>query len=70
MKYLLIIQEFGGWELYQELLQVLRRVADRHSSVLVPSRSHVCASVAMVAVQYILSQTQVGGVIVGASDTK
>ena len=70
MKYLLIIQEFGGWQLYQELLQALRRVADRHSPVIVPSGSHVCASVAMVAIQYILSQNQVGGVIIGASDTK
>lgn len=70
VKYLLIIQEFGGWQLYQELLQALRRVADRHSPVIAPSGSHVCASVAMVAIQYILSQNQVGGVIIGASDTK
>ena len=29
-KYKLIIDEFGGWPLFQELLRALRRVADRH----------------------------------------
>ena len=29
-KYKLIIDEFGGWPLFQELLAALRRVADRH----------------------------------------
>ena len=29
-KYKLIIDEFGGWPLFQELLAALRRIADRH----------------------------------------
>jgi len=70
VKYLLIIQEFGGWELYQELLQALRRVADRHGPFIATSGAHVDVTLAMVAIQYILSQTQVGGVIIGARDAK
>ena len=31
-KYKLIIDEFGGWPLFQELLAALRRVADRHGA--------------------------------------
>ncbi len=30
VKYKLIIDDFGGWTLFQELLRALRRVADRH----------------------------------------
>lgn len=67
MKYRLIIDEFGGWELYQELLQVLRQIADRHSPLTTLSGLQIeRVSIAMVAIQYVLSQSQVGGVIVGA----
>src|SRR4051794_38226267 len=31
IKYKLIIDDFGGWELFQELLRALRGVADRYS---------------------------------------
>ena len=64
VKYLLIIEEFGGWELFQELLRTLREVADRHSN------EEKRVSIAMVAIQYILSREQVGGVIIGARDEK
>ena len=30
VKYKLIIDDFGGWELFQRLLRALRRIADRH----------------------------------------
>ena len=64
VKYLLIIDEFGGWELYQHLLQTLREIADQQSK---PGQ-HV--SIGMVAIQYVLSQRQVGGVIIGARNEK
>jgi aryl-alcohol dehydrogenase-like predicted oxidoreductase len=56
VKYLLIIEEFGGWSLFQSLLTALRRVADRHG-----------ASIANVASRYVLDLPLVAGVIVGAS---
>lgn len=56
-KYKLIIDEFGGWELFQEALRMLKMVADRHG-----------ASIATVASAYALRQPQVAGVIVGAHD--
>lgn len=55
VKYKLIIDEFGGWDLFQDLLRTLRQVADRHH-----------ASVANVASRYVLEQPLVAGVIVGA----
>lgn len=71
VKYLLIIEEFGGWELYQELLRVLRGIADRCSPVMTSTPGglrFVSVSIAMVAIQYVLSQNQVGGIIYGAHD--
>jgi aryl-alcohol dehydrogenase-like predicted oxidoreductase len=58
VKYRLIIEEFGGWALYQELLGALRRVADRHRS-----------DVATVATRAILDRPQVAAAIVGATGT-
>ncbi len=55
IKYKLIIDEFGGWELYQRLLRTLRRIADKHQ-----------ASVAMIATRAILQKDQVAAAIVGA----
>ena len=55
IKYRLIIDEFGGWALFQRLLATLRRVADRHD-----------ASVANVASRWVLDLPAVAGVIVGA----
>jgi aryl-alcohol dehydrogenase-like predicted oxidoreductase len=56
VKYRLIIEEYGGWEAYQELLETLRRVGDVHD-----------ASVAQVALAYALSRPAVAAVLVGAS---
>jgi aryl-alcohol dehydrogenase-like predicted oxidoreductase len=54
-KYKLIIDDFGGWELFQALLRALRAVADRHD-----------ASTATVATRYSLAQERVAAAIVGA----
>ncbi len=54
-KYKLIIDEFGSWELFQQLMQTLRRIADRHQ-----------ATIAAVAMRYVLQKSQVAAVIVGA----
>jgi aryl-alcohol dehydrogenase-like predicted oxidoreductase len=54
-KYKLIIDDFGGWDLFQALLRALRKVADRHS-----------VDVATVASRYVLDLPQVAAVIVGA----
>lgn len=53
-KYKLIMDDFGGWELFQELLATLREIADKHD-----------ASIATVALRYALQKKQVGAVIVG-----
>lgn len=57
-KYKLIIDEFGGWELFQELLTTLSSVAKKHNM-----------SIANVASRYILDKPQVAGVIIGARNT-
>ncbi len=54
-KYKLIIDDFGGWALFQELLQALRRVADRHGT-----------DIASVASRAMLDRPGVAAVIVGA----
>lgn len=54
-KYKLVIDDFGGWVLFQELLTVLRRIADAHAS-----------DIATVASRAMLERPQVGAVIVGA----
>lgn len=54
-KYKLIIDDFGGWDLFQELLRTLKRVGDRHR-----------ASIANVAMRYILDKPAVASVIIGA----
>ena len=55
VKYKLIIDDFGGWGLFQRLLGTLDGIARKHS---VP--------ITAVATRWVLDQTQVGGVIVGA----
>ncbi|HEV2507493.1 MAG TPA: aldo/keto reductase [Mesorhizobium sp.] len=55
VKYKLIIDDFGGWDLFQELLQTLRAVADRHG-----------ADIATIASAAMLSRPAVAAVIVGA----
>jgi aryl-alcohol dehydrogenase-like predicted oxidoreductase len=54
-KYRLIIDDFGGWDLFQSLLETLRRIADRHD-----------ADIATVASAAMLSRPAVAAVIVGA----
>jgi aryl-alcohol dehydrogenase-like predicted oxidoreductase len=54
-KYYNMIQEWGGWELFQELLNVLDII----------SKKHEC-SIANVATKFILDRPAVAGVIIGA----
>ncbi len=56
-KYKLIIDDLGGWDLFQGLLAALRRVADRHGS-----------DIATVASAAVLARAGVAAVIVGARD--
>lgn len=70
IKYLLIIEEFGGWELFQELLKTLKNVADRHSPFATLEGVELDVSIAMVAMSYILGQRQVKSVIIGAHNDK
>jgi aryl-alcohol dehydrogenase-like predicted oxidoreductase len=53
-KYKQMIDAWGGWALFQELLQVLKQIADKHG-----------VSLANVAVRYVLDRPTVAGVIVG-----
>ena len=55
VKYKLMIDEFGSWGLFQELLRELKAVADKHQTRLTN-----------VATRYILEREQVGGAIIGA----
>lgn len=57
-KYRLIIEEFGGWALFQELLRALRAVATRHG-----------VDIATVATRAMLEQADVAAAIVGATNT-
>jgi aryl-alcohol dehydrogenase-like predicted oxidoreductase len=54
-KYKNMIDAWGGWYLFQELLSTLKEIADKHK-----------VSIPNVAVRYILDKPTVGGVIVGA----
>jgi aryl-alcohol dehydrogenase-like predicted oxidoreductase len=54
-KYKQMIDAWGGWELFQELLTALKRVADKHA-----------VGIANVGVRYVLDRPAVAGVIVGA----
>jgi aryl-alcohol dehydrogenase-like predicted oxidoreductase len=56
-KYKLIIDDFGGWPLFQQLLRALQAIAQRHE-----------VDIATVASRYVLDRPQVAGVIVGARD--
>jgi len=55
VKYKLIIDDFGGWDLFQALLVTLKRIGDRHG-----------VDVATIASAWVLLQPQVAAVIVGA----
>jgi aryl-alcohol dehydrogenase-like predicted oxidoreductase len=54
-KYKQMIDAWGGWALFQELLAALKAVADRHA-----------VSIANVGARYVLDRPAVAGVIVGA----
>lgn len=58
-KYRLIIDEFGSWNLFQELLTVLKKIAINYE-----------VGIAEVACQYILQKPQVAGLIIGARNNK
>jgi aryl-alcohol dehydrogenase-like predicted oxidoreductase len=55
VKYKLIIDDFGGWDLFQELLQTLSGIAKRHAT-----------DIATIASAAILARSGVSAVIVGA----
>ena len=57
IKYKLIIDEFGGWDPFQQLLATLERVAVKHR-----------CDIATVASRAVLNRDQVASVIVGATD--
>lgn len=54
-KYKRMIDLWGGWNLFQELLLILKRIAQKHN-----------VSISNVATSYILGKSAVAGVIVGA----
>ncbi|HME25748.1 MAG TPA: aldo/keto reductase, partial [Acetobacteraceae bacterium] len=54
-KYKRMVDAWGGWALFQQLLAVLKQIADKHR-----------VSIANVGVRYILDRPAVAGVIVGA----
>jgi aryl-alcohol dehydrogenase-like predicted oxidoreductase len=53
-KYKKMVDAWGGWNLFQELLSTLKRIAQRHN-----------VSIANVASRYILDKSAVAGVIIG-----
>ncbi len=55
MKYKRFIEAAGGWQPYQDLLQIVKNVAEKHN-----------ASIANIATRYILENPAVAAVIVGA----
>ena len=57
-KYRLMIDEFGGWDRHQELLETLESIASRHG-----------VSISNVSVRWVLDQPAVAAVIVGAFDS-
>jgi aryl-alcohol dehydrogenase-like predicted oxidoreductase len=57
VKYRLVIEEFGGWDRFQEMLACLNAIASRHD-----------VGIGTVALRWVLDQAGVSGVIVGARD--
>ncbi len=55
-KYRLVIEEYGGWDAFQQLLGTLRRIADRPG-----------ASIAQVSLRYVLDRPGVAAAVVGMS---
>ncbi|MBM3407636.1 MAG: aldo/keto reductase [Betaproteobacteria bacterium] len=59
VKYRLMVEEYGGWERFQSLLEIARRVADRHRT-----------SIATVCTRWVLDKPQVVVALVGARDAR
>jgi aryl-alcohol dehydrogenase-like predicted oxidoreductase len=55
VKYKLVIDDFGGWALFQELLRALKAIAERHAT-----------TIPCVAGRWTLDRPHVAGIIVGA----
>jgi len=55
VKYRLVIEDFGGWDTFQALLQALKAIGDRHG-----------VRIATVATRWVLDQPGVAAAIVGA----
>jgi aryl-alcohol dehydrogenase-like predicted oxidoreductase len=55
IKYRLVIDDFGGWQVFQQLLQALQAIGQRHG-----------VSIATVATRWVLDQPGVAAAIVGA----
>ena len=53
-KYMRMIEAWGGWNLFQDLLSVLKKIAQKHN-----------VNIANVATRYILDKPTVAGVIIG-----
>jgi aryl-alcohol dehydrogenase-like predicted oxidoreductase len=53
-KYKQMIDTWGGWNLFQELLSTLNRIAQKHN-----------VSITNVATRYILAKSAVAGIIIG-----
>ncbi|NDA46132.1 MAG: aldo/keto reductase [Alphaproteobacteria bacterium] len=58
-KYKLIIEDFGGWALFQDLLATLKRIGDRHG-----------VGLGEIALRWTLDRPGVAGCIVGATSTR
>ena len=58
VKYRLMIEEFGGWELFQHLLQNLKLIASKYQ-----------VSISNISSRYMLERPQVASIIVGARTT-
>jgi aryl-alcohol dehydrogenase-like predicted oxidoreductase len=59
IKYSLIIKEFGGFDLFQKLMAVLKEIADKYN-----------VRIAEVAARYILQKPYVAGIIIGARNAR
>lgn len=55
VKYKLVIDDFGGWDLFQDLLRALKAIADKHGT-----------TIPCVAGRWTLGRPHVAGIIVGA----
>ncbi len=59
VKYKLIADDFGGWDLFQQMLTTLREIGHKHR-----------VGIGAVASRYVLQKSGVGAVIIGARDAR